>query len=327
MVALDPDTGRREALVERASETPDPLRTTLDIDLQKVAEDVLADVGPPSALVAIQPSTGDVLALANGPGSQGAATALAGQYPPGSTFKLASALVLLRDGLTPDSTVQCEPTLQVDGFPFKNVTGYPESALGEIPLRTAMAHSCNTALIGERDRIPMDELAAAARDLGMGAVWEMPVTAFSGSVPEEAGSQTEHAASLIGQGNVLASPAAMAAVAATIAEGEPVVPRVIYEQDVPEPKSDLTAGEAAQLREMMREVVTEGGGSMLADNPGEPVLAKTGTAEFGSEDPPQTHVWMIAIQGDLAVAIFVEEGEFGSTTVGPLMEAFLTRAS
>ena len=126
-----------------------------------------------------------------------------------------------------------EPTLDVDGFPFKNVTGYPESALGDIPLRTAMAHSCNTALIGERDRIPMDELATAAADLGMGAVWEMPVTAFSGSVPAEAGSETGHAASLIGQGDVLASPAAMAAVAATIAEGESVTPRVVYDQDVP----------------------------------------------------------------------------------------------
>jgi cell division protein FtsI/penicillin-binding protein 2 len=327
VVALDPDTRRRETLLERESGPPEPLRTTIDIDLQRVAEDVLADVEPPSGLVAIQPSTGDVLALASGAGSEGAATALAGQYPPGSTFKLASALVLLRQGLTPDSTVRCEPTLEVDGFPFKNVTGYPESALGDIPLRTAMAHSCNTALIGERDRIPMDELAGAASDLGLGAVWEMPVTAFSGSVPAEAGSDTEHAASLIGQGSVLASPAAMAAVAATIAEGEPVVPRVIEDQEVPEPRSALTAEEAESLREMMRAVVTEGGASMLADNPGEPVLAKTGTAEFGSEDPPRTHVWMIAVQGDLAVAIFVEEGEFGSTTVGPLMDAFLTRAS
>ena len=76
----------------------------------------------------------------------------------------------------------------------------------------------------------------------------------------------------------------------------------------------------------MRAVVTEGSASMLADNPGEPVLAKTGTAEFGTQDPPQTHVWMVAIQGDLAVAIFVAEGEFGSTTVGPLMDAFLTQA-
>lgn len=77
----------------------------------------------------------------------------------------------------------------------------------------------------------------------------------------------------------------------------------------------------------MRSVVTEGGASMLADNPGPEVYAKSGTAEFGSEDPPRTHVWMIAIQGDLAVAVFVEEGDFGSTTAGPIMDAFLTAAA
>jgi cell division protein FtsI/penicillin-binding protein 2 len=161
----------------------------------------------------------------------------------------------------------------------------------------------------------------------MGAAWEMPVTAFSGGVAQEAGSETEHAASLIGQGRVLASPAAMAAVAATVAQGRPVVPRVVLDQEVPEPQSALTPQEAEDLRAMMRAVVTEGGASMLADNPGEPVMAKSGTAEFGSEDPPLTHVWMIAIQGDLAVAVFVAEGEFGSTTAGPLVDEFLTGAA
>ncbi|MGD8199123.1 penicillin-binding transpeptidase domain-containing protein [Ornithinimicrobium sp. W1679] len=324
--AVDPGTGDGSELLDRDGVEPEPLQVTLDTDLQELAEDVLADVGPASALVALQPSTGDVLALANGPGSEGTSTALAGQYPPGSTFKIASALALLREGLTPESTVRCEPSLVVDGYEFTNVTGYPESVLGDIPLVTAMANSCNTALIGELDRIPMDDLSRAAQDLGMGAVWEMPVTAFSGSVPDEAASQTEHAASLIGQGSVLASPAAMAAVAASVAGGRPVVPRVVLDQEVPEPEGGLSAEEAEGLRTMMRAVVTEGSASMLADNPGEPVLAKTGTAEFGTQDPPQTHVWMIAVQGDLAVAIFVEEGEFGSTTVGPLMDAFLTEA-
>ncbi len=316
----------RDTLLEEPPQQPEPLRTTVDRTLQRAAEKALADVGPPSAIVAIQPSSGDVLAIANGPGSDGADTALSSQYAPGSTLKLASALVLLRHGVTTETTVRCEPQLLVDGYRFTNVPGYPEDALGDVPLVTALAHSCNTALIGLRDEIPMDELAQAATDLGLGAVWDMPVTAFSGLVPESADSETEHAASLIGQGRVLASPTAMATVAASIAAGEPVVPRVIAGQDVPEPAGSLTAEEAASLRTIMRAVVTDGGASMLADNPGPPVLAKTGTAEFGSEDPPQTHVWMIAIQGDLAVAVFVEEGDYGSTTAGPIMDAFLTAA-
>lgn len=316
----------RDTLLEEPPQQPEALRTTLDSRLQRAAEAALAEVGPPSAIVAIEPSSGDVLASANGPGSDGADTALSTQYAPGSTSKLISALVLLRHGMTPESTVRCEPHLVVDGYRFTNVPGYPEEALGDIPLVTALAHSCNTALISLRDEIPMAELAQAATDLGLGAVWDMPVTAFSGVVPETADSETEHGASLIGQGRVLASPAAMATVAASIAEGGPVVPRVVAGQDVPEPTGSLTAEESAHLREVMRAVVTDGGASMLADNPGPPVLAKTGTAEFGSQDPPQTHVWMIAIQGDLAVAVFVEEGDYGSTTAGPIMDAFLTAA-
>jgi cell division protein FtsI/penicillin-binding protein 2 len=57
--------------------------------------------------------------------------------------------------------------------------------------------------------------------------------------------------------------------------------------------------------------------------PGEPVLAKTGTAQYGAADQLANHAWMIGIQGDLAVAVFVEDGEYGSTTAGPLLEEFL----
>ena len=76
---------------------------------------------------------------------------------------------------------------------------------------------------------------------------------------------------------------------------------------------------------MMRAVVTEGSGSLLAGLPGA-VGAKTGTAEYGSpgEDGAgagalPTHAWMIATQGDLAVAVFVETGESGSQSAGPLL--------
>ena len=56
------------------------------------------------------------------------------------------------------------------------------------------------------------------------------------------------------------------------------------------------------------------------------MLAKTGTAEFGDRTPPQTHAWMVAVHGDLAVAVFVDDGESGSRTAGPLLEAFLRSA-
>ena len=56
------------------------------------------------------------------------------------------------------------------------------------------------------------------------------------------------------------------------------------------------------------------------------MLAKTGTAEFGSKEPLQTHAWMIAVHGDLAVAVFVDVGDSGSGTAGPLLDRFLRAA-
>jgi cell division protein FtsI/penicillin-binding protein 2 len=56
------------------------------------------------------------------------------------------------------------------------------------------------------------------------------------------------------------------------------------------------------------------------------VLAKTGTAEFGDKAPLQTHAWMIAVHGDLAVAVFVDVGQSGSATAGPVLERFLRGA-
>ena len=87
----------------------------------------------------------------------------------------------------------------------------------------------------------------------------------------------------------------------------------------------MSATESEQLRSLMRAVVTDGSATFLADLPGEPVLAKTGTAEYGTDSPPRTHAWMIGIQGDLAVAVFVEDGARGASTAGPLLKDFLRR--
>ncbi len=305
----------------------EPLRTTLDPRLQIEAEEALAGIAPAGAVVALRPSTGDLLAAASGEGSDGYNTATFAQYAPGSTMKVVTALALMRAGLRPSDPVPCTPTLTVDGKGFKNYDDYPRSRLGEIPLRTAVANSCNTALISQHARLSADDLTGAAEALGLGVDHDLGFPAYFGSVPRPA-SETEKAASLIGQGKVLASPMAMAAVAASVAEGATVVPRLLAEADAVEasPGAPLTDREATALRDMMRAVVTEGSASFLADVPGPPVGAKTGTAEYGSGDPLPTHTWMIATQGDLAVAVFVEVGESGSQTAGPVLERFLRAA-
>ncbi|MGB8021954.1 MAG: penicillin-binding transpeptidase domain-containing protein [Candidatus Nanopelagicales bacterium] len=304
-----------------------PLRTTLDARLQTEGEDALDDIGPPSALVALRPSTGEILAAASGEGSNGYSTVTVGQYAPGSTMKVVTALALMRAGLSPSDDVRCSKTLVVNGKTFKNYDAYPADRLGDIPLRSAVANSCNTALISQRDRLADTDLTDAAAALGLGVDHDLGFPAYFGQVPTPS-SETEKAASLIGQGKVLASPMAMAAVAASVGEGRAVVPQLIRDRELVEavPAQPLTKEEAAALRDMMRAVVTEGTATFLRDVPGPSVGAKTGTAEFGSGDPLPTHAWMIATQGDLAVAAFVEEGQSGSQTAGPVLEDFLRAA-
>ena len=142
-----------------------------------------------------------------------------GQFAPGSTFKSVSSLALLRDGLTPASTVPCTDRIVVDGKAFENYDDYPASGLGRIPLRTAVANSCNTAFISQAGKLSDDALADAAASLGMGIDHDLGFPAYFGSV-EPPASETEAAADMIGQGKVLASPMVMATVIASIQSGQ-----------------------------------------------------------------------------------------------------------
>jgi cell division protein FtsI/penicillin-binding protein 2 len=326
VVATTGDAQERE-LFHVEPQVGAPLRTTLDPAVQQAAEDVVAGVvDSASAVVAIRPSTGDVLAAASGPGGGGMSTATLGLYAPGSTFKVATSLALLRAGLTPDSVVTCPATATVDGREFQNYPGYPADALGDIPLRTAVAESCNTAFLTAASTAPQESLAAAAEALGLVEGADLGFAGALGSVPAEA-TGTDHAASMIGQARVQATPLGMATVAASVVAGARVSPRLVVDEAVgtpaPAPGQPLTPAEAEALRTMMRAVVTEGGGDFLQDVPGPEVIAKSGTAQYGSGAELANHAWMIAAQGDLAVAVFVETGDFGSTTSGPLLEAFL----
>lgn len=317
-----------ETVHEAAPVAGADLVITLDIGLQTLAEEILAEVGPASAIVAVQPSTGNVLAAASGPGGGGLNTATLGLFPPGSTFKVATALALVRAGLTPDSPLDCPPTATVQGRAFENYPGYPANSLGQIPLREVIAQSCNTALIGQHETVSAADVAEAAEALGIGADGAWPFPYEAGSVPADA-TGTSHAAGLIGQGDVLASPLAMAVAAASVAHGATVTPVLVADEpaEVEPPAAPLTADEAASLQTMMREVVLSGTGTFLQDVPGEAVIAKSGTAQYGTSVPPSTNAWMIAAQDDLAVAVFVQEGASGSATAGALLEEFLRGAA
>jgi cell division protein FtsI/penicillin-binding protein 2/type II secretory pathway pseudopilin PulG len=300
----------------------EPLQVSLDAGVQRAADAALAGAGGNgnAALVAVDVASGDVLAVANAPAG-GGDRALTGRYPPGSTLKAVSTYALLGTGLDAGQPVGCPPTATVDGRSFRNFEG---GALGEVPFRTAFAQSCNTAFVGLSERLEPGSLAEAGSALGLGTPWQAGVDVFAGEVPQTT-SAVDLAAATIGQGRTLVSPAAMAQVAATIARGGWAPARVVLDPAPAEAPAAPAADAAclAVVRDLMRQVVLDGTAGALADVPGEPVHAKTGTAEFGTESPPRTHAWTIGFRGSLAFAVLVEEGSSGGAAAVPVVEAFL----
>ena len=292
------------------------VRTTLDRDVQTAAERALGSSSAPSALVAIQPSTGDVLAVADRP-VEGFDRALTGQYPPGSTFKVITTDALLAGGLSVDSTVECPRTIVVDGKTFKNFEG---GAGGATSFARDFAQSCNTAFVSLAPRLQDGALQRAALAFGLGRTVKSSAPVARTRVPA-ARTKVERAAAMIGQERILATPLAMAGVAATVADGRWRAPRFL-DDDPSSAGKPLPAKRVATLRRLMRAVVTSGTGTALASLPGEPI-GKSGTAEFGGGDPPPTHAWFIAARGDLAVAVLVEEGRSGGKVAAPIAARFL----
>jgi len=296
-------------LLNRPGRKGRELRTTLDRPVQAAAEVALGATKQKSALVAVQPSTGDILAVANRPTDAAYDRAIDGRYAPGSTFKVVTTAALLRDGLKTTDTVDCPKTINVGGKQFKNFEG---EAAGPVPFARDFAQSCNTAFVSLAKRLAPDALTTAARDFGLGRTGASAVPAGRDAV--------ERAASMIGQDRIVASPLAMAGVAATVANGRWHRPRLVA-TDEHRTGPALDQDELTTLRTLMRSVVTSGTGTALAVVPGE-VAGKSGTAEYGSGNPPPTHAWFIAYRDDLAVAVLVEKGRSGGSVAAPIAARF-----
>jgi cell division protein FtsI/penicillin-binding protein 2 len=314
------DTGRE---IEAVAPVPgEPVQTPLVPAIQTAADAAVAGQPLPTHLVVVRPGTGEILAVSSNEAAA-AGNALAGQFPPGSSMKTITATALLSTGqLTPETPVACPGTFVVDGREFENQDQFD---LGTVPFTRAFAKSCNTTFMQQALQLPDDALATAAAAYGVGTDWQLPVDVFSGSVPADSTGTTK-AADAIGQGQVLMSPAQLALVAAGVASGTPAAPVEVVGA---EPAGPAPAGPDQAvldaLRPMMREVVLSGTATALADR-GE-VYGKTGTAEFGSNTPPDAHGWFMGYQlggpqGDIAFAVLVEGGQSSSAAVG-VTDAFL----
>jgi cell division protein FtsI/penicillin-binding protein 2 len=298
----DDGTGDADLIVFRSEpKAGEALKTTLDQRIQNAADAALVGFPQRSALVALKVSDGSIVAAANGPDGGALNLAFTASVPPGSTFKMVTALGLLDGGqVTPDATVDCPKTFTVDGRSFNNAGNFE---LGAVPFHVDFAKSCNTAFASLAPKLGGDGLRKAGASVGLGTTWGVGAESFTGSVPANV-SNVEAAAAAFGQGQTLVSPLAMAAATAAVA------------------RTKLKAETVSALAAMMREAVTAGTATSLADVPGAPVQVKTGTAEF-SNNPAETHSWVVGWQGDIAFAVFVENGGGSGDTALPILEKFL----
>jgi hypothetical protein len=297
------------------------VKTTLDPHVQSAASAALQGQTKPTSMVAIRPSNGQILAVANYPG--GFDRALQGTYPPGSTFKVVTAYALLRAGLRPSDTVECPEAANVGGQVIHNSEG---EETGSMTFTEALAQSCNTAFaLQTQKRLNPSRLSSAASLFGFNQKIDPGMHVTAGSFPTPT-STSEMAVAGFGQGRDLANALSMAGVAAGIAGGTWHPPVFVSDPPIPQKAKAgrLDSRLRSELATMMRAVVTTG----TAKDAGLPAgtAGKTGTAEYGSAEhgkEPPTHAWFMGFRGDVAFAVVVEGGGFGSKAAAPIARRFL----
>ena len=344
-----------QTLFVGAPDTPRPIRITLDRRTQQWAEQAIAGVtGGPATLVIVQPSTGNLLAVANTPPATAQALpvdyGLLAQAPPGSTFQLASALALLRSPAQSLQTQQhyqlstridCSDPYTVGGQVLRNYQG---PRLAGVQLGSAVEGGCVTGPARVAGDVTPETLQTAAYDLGFSTpkdrtddtpgyftvADQLGVPAFHGSVPPSPDTPDRdplaHAQNLIGEGEVLMSPLSMARAAATVGSGTRHAVKLVLDpapraQDRDLPKQ-LNPGEADALRLIMGKGVTEDGGSAKTLRPLGDVHALAGTGGYGSTDygrGQQRSAWCFGYLGDYAFAVLVPATATAPTDPAPAL--------
>ena len=314
VVIVDSTGGVLETLEDHPPVAGQRVTLTLDSGIQQAAEAAIADQEKPAVLLIMQPSTGELLAVAQNAAANAQGTpALTGQYPPGSTFKVVTATAALERGLTaPGQPIDCPGVFTVQG---RAITNAHDLALGTVDVTEAFAQSCNTTFASLSTQMPADALpqAAAAHGVGLDFVMAGAVT-LTGKVPN-ADSVIQRAENGFGQGQVLVTPFGEVLMAATAARGSVPMPVLIRgtttTADRPPPQIPATANQGVQT--FMAAVVASGTGAGLAGY-GD-THAKTGTAEFQADDGTiHAHAWTMGFRGDMAFAALIVGGEDSAKT-------------
>lgn len=352
------------------------LQLTLDADLQTYVQ---ARLGEESAsAVVIDCDSGDLLAIASSPSYdpnlfvRGISVAdyraltedkyrplanksVQGTYPPGSTFKMITAMAALEEGLIgPDDTVWCPGHLQVAGRRFHC---WKRAGHGHVDLQTSLKRSCDVYYYDLALKVGIDKISAMAQRFGLGVKHDLPMSAVAtGLAPDRAWKERVHGESWlvgdtanasIGQGFMLASPMQLAVMTARLATGRSVTPRLVKSIDGVEQPSG--AGEPMglnenNLRKMRRAMYAVSNdrrgtayGSRIIDDAYR-MAGKTGTSQvrnitaaeraagvIRNEDLPwerRDHALFVnyapAENPKIAVSVIVEHGGGGSRAAAPI---------
>ncbi len=367
------------------------LTLTLDRDLQQVAEEAFlpAVLGGPAkvgALVALDPRNGDVLALVSKPaydpndfaGGIDAETwsrltsdervplqnrALAGQYPPGSTYKVIVAAAGLEEGvIDPEKQIFCPGSFRLGRRAYRC---WKREGHGAVNLHRALAESCDVYFYGVGLELGIERLARYAQGFNLGRRTGIRIPEeMPGLVPtpewklrrhREGWLKGETVSAAIGQGFNLVTPIQMAVAYAALANGGKVVrPRVLLRR--PARGGSVTQGHKvdfqsslpvapdhlARVRAELEAAVGEPHGTgWRARIRGIRVAGKTGTAQvvglaqtagIAEEDVPlrfRDHAWFVAFAPvdapQIVVAVLVEHGGHGGSAAAPIAQRVMSR--
>lgn len=354
------------------------LALTIDADLQMAAMKELE--GESASAVVMDIETGDVLVLASTPAFDPNLfnvgippdvwrelnqspykpllnKPLGGVYPPGSTFKIVSAIAAQRAGRSPAKTEYCRGKLWYGNRYFHC---WKRGGHGAVNMKGSLKHSCDVFYYNVAKELEIDLLADTAKKLGLGESFELGIPGQkAGVVPSRDWKRSYYAgqpenqiwfpgetlSAIIGQGAVTSTPLQLAVMAARVASGRAVKPRIVRmrgELELPQPtarKIDIPEEYFAAAREGMNAVVNEGGTAARSrlPNPDWKMAGKTGTSQVyritaedrargltKGEDLPwerRDHALFVCYapyeKPRYACSIVVEHGIGGSRTAGP----------
>ncbi|MFJ2596209.1 penicillin-binding transpeptidase domain-containing protein [Streptomyces erythrochromogenes] len=303
---------------------PSTLKTYLDAKVQAAAEQAVVKF-PEASVVAVKPSNGHILAVANHR-KDGFNAAMQGNRAPGSTMKIVTGAMLLDRGLvTADKPADCPKEVSWGGRAFHNLKNFDLPA--GTNFSTSFARSCNTAFIKQIK--PVDDDSALPKEatevFGIGLDWKTGIKSTDGKVPPATGASA--AAAYIGQGQITMNPLNVASITATARTGVFRQPLLVSPEldgrTVATAQRRMKSSVQQQLVSMMKLTATSGTArEAMAPVRGSDKGAKTGSAEVGGAgDSPDS--WFTGFSGDVAAAAMVEGGGHGGEAAGPIVAQVL----